>query len=83
MGVSSLKSAWDTIKDPDISGWEKFSSVTMSLSMGLPMLFTSISSINNAILTGIAIRGTSVALTGQETSGELRAIAVKKIKTDL
>lgn len=38
MGIVSLKSAWDTIQDPDLSGWEKFSSISMSLTMGIPIL---------------------------------------------
>lgn len=38
MGVSSVVSAINAINDEDLSGWEKFSSILMSLSMGLPML---------------------------------------------
>lgn len=38
MGISSVVSAINTVKDKDLSGWEKFGSILMSLSMGLPML---------------------------------------------
>lgn len=38
MGVSSVVSAINAINDEDLSGWERFSSILMSLSMGLPML---------------------------------------------
>lgn len=38
MGVSSVISAINAVNDDDLSGWEKFSSILMSLSMGLPML---------------------------------------------
>lgn len=38
MGVSSVVSAIKTVNDKDLSGWERFSSILMSLSMGLPMI---------------------------------------------
>lgn len=38
MGVSSVVSAINAVNDDNLSGWEKFSSILMSLSMGLPML---------------------------------------------
>ena len=38
MGVSSVVSAINAVNDEDLSGWEKFSSILISLSMGLPML---------------------------------------------
>lgn len=38
MGVSSVISAINAVNDEDLSGWEKFGSILMSLSMGLPML---------------------------------------------
>ena len=41
--ISSLSQAVKTIKDPNIEGWDKFSSVAMSLSMALPMLGSSLS----------------------------------------
>ena len=41
--ISSLSQAVKTMKDPDVEGWDKFSSVAMSLSMALPMLGSSLS----------------------------------------
>ena len=41
--ISSLSQAIKTMKDPNIEGWDKFSSVAMSLSMALPMLGSSLS----------------------------------------
>jgi hypothetical protein len=38
MGVSSVASAINSVTDKDLSGWERFSSILMSLSMGLPMI---------------------------------------------
>lgn len=38
MGLSSVVSAINAVNDEGLSGWEKFSSILMSLSMGLPML---------------------------------------------
>lgn len=38
MGVSSVASAINAVNDEDLSGWESFSSILMSLSMGLPMI---------------------------------------------
>ena len=47
MGLTSLKSAFDDIKNPDISGWEKFTTVLMSLSIGIS---STINGFNNGIL---------------------------------
>ena len=41
--ISSLSQAIKTMKDPNVEGWDKFSSVAMSLSMALPMLGSSLS----------------------------------------
>lgn len=38
MGISSLKSAIDTISNPDLSAWDKFTSILMSASMVLGSL---------------------------------------------
>ena len=49
MGISMLKNAIDTINNPDISGWEKFSSVLMSLGMGIPMVMNGITVFKDVI----------------------------------
>ena len=51
MGLSSLSAAWDTLTNPDISGWEKFSSVFMSVAMGLPAVINGITGFKNALST--------------------------------
>lgn len=38
MGISSLRSAIDAINNPDLSGWEKFTSVAISVSMAASSL---------------------------------------------
>ena len=42
MSINSFKSAFDSLKDPDLSGWEKASSFIISLSFALPMLYNAI-----------------------------------------
>lgn len=49
MAFNTLKSTWETINDPDVSGWEKVSSVVMSISMMVPSVLSSI----NQLKTGI------------------------------
>lgn len=69
MGISSLTSAWNTLKDPDISGWEKFTSVMMSLSIGLPMVINGITSLNSAL-------GISQLVTNQLTITQGKKIGI-------
>jgi hypothetical protein len=38
MGLQSLKGAWDAATDPDLSGFEKATSVLMSLGMAIPSI---------------------------------------------
>ena len=49
MGLNSIKSAFDTLKDPDIGTFEKFTSLLMSLGMGIPMLISSFSALGGAL----------------------------------
>ena len=49
MGLTSLKSAFDTLNNPDMGTFEKFTSILMSLSMGLPMIITSFTTLGNVI----------------------------------
>ena len=49
MGLNSLKSAWDTFQNPDMSGMEKFISLTMSLSMGIPSLVKGLKDITSGL----------------------------------
>ncbi|MEG7527160.1 MAG: hypothetical protein SPK46_01860 [Candidatus Onthovivens sp.] len=42
MAINSFKSAFNSLKDPDLSGWEKASSFIVSLSFAIPMLYNAI-----------------------------------------
>jgi hypothetical protein len=44
MMFSSLGSVWDTLKDPELSGWEKLTSIFMSIGSIVPILLSSFSS---------------------------------------
>jgi hypothetical protein len=44
--VSMLGNAFSALKNPDLSAWEKFSSVSMSLVMAIPMLKQSFTDFN-------------------------------------
>lgn len=54
MGINSLQSAFESLNDPDISGWEKFKKVMLSLSMGIPMVVSGLTSLKAAHLGGAA-----------------------------
>ena len=43
-GLQSLSSAFEALSNPDLSGWDKFLSVTMSLTMAFPMFTSGIKS---------------------------------------
>ena len=49
MAVSSLKSTFDTLSDPDIDGWEKFTSLLFSLSMLVPSIISIFSGFSRAV----------------------------------
>lgn len=49
MGLTSIKSAFDTLKDPDLGTFEKFTSILMSLGMGIPSIISSFSAFGNVI----------------------------------
>ena len=65
MGVSSVVSAINTFNDEDLSGWERFSSILMSLSMGLPMI------LNGLLKFGALISAKSITkIAGLENLGK-------------
>lgn len=74
MGITSLKNAWDTIKDPDASGWEKFSSILMSASMGLPMVISGFSTLNKVRGDLVAGAEGMAKLIQQEITGHLALV---------
>ena len=71
MGMSTLKSAWETIKDPDISSWDKFVSILMSMSMAagsFSLVFKTLYSALNAYTTGMkAATGATIAQAAAES----------------
>ena len=61
MAFQMLGNMIDTIKDPDVSGWEKFQSILMTLGMTIPML--------------ISVWGTLKSLISAETAAKLLNVA--------
>lgn len=62
MSINSFKSAFDSLKDPDLSGWEKASSFIISLSFALPMLYNAIKTLTTGFTQLMQILGyTSLA----------------------
>lgn len=62
MAINSFKSAFDSLKDPDLSGWEKASSFIISLSFALPMLYNAIKTLKTGFTQLMQILGyTSLA----------------------
>lgn len=48
MGINSLKSAFDTLNDPDMSTFDKFTSILMSLGMGIPSVLSGLKGLGTA-----------------------------------
>jgi hypothetical protein len=47
MGINSLKSMFETLKNDDLSIFDKTLQVMMSLGMAIPMLITSLGTLRN------------------------------------
>lgn len=82
MGITSLKGAFDALSNPDMSTWEKVTSVMMSLGMGIPSLINGLTSLHsnwNKVSNGIhsAISATIQANIAQEatTTSQYKAAA--------
>lgn len=76
MAASGLKSAFDTLKNPDLSFGEKLLQVTMSLSMAIPALITGLKALNAeqrkknaADLKAIGVGAINLVQTGMRTAG--------------
>jgi hypothetical protein len=50
MGLNSLKGAWDTLQDPDMSTFEKITSVLMSMGFALPGLISGFKGLGTSIV---------------------------------
>ena len=59
--LSMLSSLWDTLKDPDTSGWEKFLSIFTTLGMVIPMVITGWKSLQEAEIKETVVKGLNVA----------------------
>ena len=64
MALSSLQGAWNTLQDPDMSGWEKFLSLSTSLGMAIPMLVSSMSGLNSMLGFTAAIKSGLISTQG-------------------
>ena len=78
MGLSTLKGAWNTLNDPDMSGFEKVLSIMTSLGMGIPALVSSINLFKES-WSGVA-EGLGKVVTA--TAGAIAAQTAQKAVTD-
>ena len=59
MALTSLGSAISVASNPDMSAWEKFASIAMSLSMGIPMLISGLTGLNTVLGVTSAIQNSA------------------------
>ena len=79
MGINSLRGAWNTLNNPDLSGMEKFLQLTTSISMGLPMLISGFKATRTAILETTVVQEILTAITNKRAASEvLAALATMK-----
>lgn len=79
MAVNSFKSAFNSLKDPDLSGWEKISSFIISLSFAIPMLYNAIKTLTIGLTQLTQILGyTSLASNVFTDATNLMAMASVK-----
>jgi hypothetical protein len=61
----------DTIKDPDMTGWEKFVAILTSVSMAIPMIVMTITSLKTTF-AGLSVEVIKKAVvTGANTAAEV------------
>jgi hypothetical protein len=60
-GLTSLTSIFSTLSNPDLSGWEKFTSVLMSLGMGIPMLISGFTGLKSAFTMMFPVLSANIA----------------------
>lgn len=79
MAINSFKSAFESLKDPDLSGWEKTSSFIISLSFAIPMLYNAIKTLTVGLTQLTQILGyTSLASNVFTDATNLMAMASVK-----
>ena len=70
MAFQMLGSAFDTLQDPDVSGWEKLSTVLMTLGMTIPMLVSAWSTLKSLISAETVSKIANVAATIAQVGAE-------------
>ena len=65
-----LSSAWDTIKDPDVSGWDKFLSIMMTLGMVIPTFISIYKTLKSVISLETVAKIANAAATMAQTAAE-------------
>lgn len=97
MAINSFKSAFESLSDPDLSGWEKFSSFLISISFAVPMAYNAISTLVTGFGQLMQIMGytskaslafteetglLSIALSGLNVQLELSKIASQNLSAE-
>ena len=65
-----LSSAWDTIMDPNVSGWDKFLSIMMTLGMVIPTFISIYKTLKNVISLETIAKIANAAATMTQTAAE-------------
>ena len=86
MAINSFKGAWNAVTNPDLSAFEKFTQITTSIAMGIPMLISGLKTMKSAINeTAIAqaaaniLQFQSLKLDSEEAKTEALKFAAKKL----
>ena len=79
MGLNSLANAWDAIRDPDMSGLEKFTQITMGASMGFGMLISGLTGFTTVLKT---FKGTLAMSTAAQVADNIAKAEGLKIDID-
>ena len=86
MAFNSFKSAWNALTNPDLSAFEKFTQITTSMAMGIPMMVSGLKAMKTAISeTAVAqaaaniFQFQSLKLDTEEAKTEALKFAAKKL----
>jgi hypothetical protein len=66
MGVQMLKGAWETISNPDTSGWDRAMTAFTTLGFAIPMVVNGMTALNAATGLGTIISAAYAAIKGKE-----------------